>query len=58
MRIRRLKLAFAATGIVLAVLAVSLDNRLLNWVAIAVLAIALAMRVIERRAGGPPPESP
>lgn len=54
MRIRRLKLAFAATGIVLAVLAVSLDNRLLNWVAIAVLAIALAMRVIERRGGGNP----
>ncbi len=58
MRIRRLKLAFAATGIVLAVLAVSLDNRLLNWVAIAVLAIALAMRVIERRGGDPPPASP
>jgi hypothetical protein len=42
---RRLRLYFALTGVALAVTGMVLDNRILVWVAMALLASALAIRL-------------
>jgi hypothetical protein len=52
-RLRRVKLALALLGLVLAGVAVALDDRRITWMAIAFLAAALAVRIVERRR---PPE--
>lgn len=48
-RLRRVKLALAFVGLVLAGLAVGLDNRRITWMAIAFLAAALAVRMLAPR---------
>jgi uncharacterized membrane protein YfcA len=45
----RLRIAFALAGFTAAVLSVALDERLLAWLAIALLAISLILRVILRK---------
>lgn len=51
---RRLKLFLAILGFLLAALGVALDHRLLVWLAMSVLAAALAIRFWERRRGHSP----
>jgi hypothetical protein len=48
-RLRRVKLALAFVGMALAGVAVALDDRRVTWMAIAFLAAALAVRIVERR---------
>lgn len=50
-KLRRIKLALALVGMVLAGVAVALDDRRITWMAIAFLAGALAVRIVERREG-------
>jgi len=50
-RLRRVKLALAFVGMALAGVAVALDDRRVTWMAIAFLAAALAVRIVERRRG-------
>ncbi len=47
-RLRRLKLVFVAIGMIGAGVAVATDNRQVTWAAIAFLAAALAIRLIDR----------
>ena len=47
-RLRRIKLAFVAIGLVAAVVAVATDDRRITWVAIAFLAASLVIRLIDR----------
>jgi uncharacterized membrane protein len=55
---RRLKLFLAVLGWTLAVVGTALDLRPLVWVAMAVLATALAMRLWERRHRSSPSDTP
>ena len=48
-RLRRVKLALAFVGLALAGAAVAFENRRLTWMAIAFLAAALAVRIVDRR---------
>lgn len=54
---RRARLFSAVLGFVLALTGVVLDNRLLVWAAMVVLAVALALRLWLRRRE-PPPSTP
>jgi uncharacterized membrane protein YfcA len=56
----RLRIGFAIAGFVLALLSVALDDHRLAWAAIAVLAIALLIRLVRRKRGNgnPPGDSP
>jgi len=56
--VNRLRLAFAALGFVLAFASVALNDSWLGWVAIAVLLISLAARLIirKREDGDSPPD--
>jgi hypothetical protein len=47
--LRRVKLALAFVGMGLAGLAIAVDDRRITWAAIAFLAAALAVRLVERR---------
>jgi hypothetical protein len=49
--VRRLKLFLSLLGLTLAVAGVALDNRPLVWIAMALLATALAVRLWLRRGG-------
>jgi hypothetical protein len=49
--VRRAKLFFAVLGFLLAATSVALDNRLIGWVAMSVLAVALALRLWLGRRG-------
>ena len=42
----RLRLVFAALGVVLAVVAIAVDDRRVTWVAIAMLAASVAVRLV------------
>lgn len=42
----RLRLVFAALGVVLAVVAIAVDDRRVTWVAIAMLAASVALRLV------------
>ncbi len=48
-RLRRIKLGLASAGLVLAGVAVATEDRRITWVAIAFLAAALAVRLVDRR---------
>jgi len=50
--VKRLKLFLAVLGFLLALAGVTLDNRLLVWAAIALLAVAVGLRSWLRRRGG------
>ena len=47
--LRRIKLGLAFVGLALAGIAVALDDRRITWMAIAFLAAAMAVRIVERR---------
>ena len=51
MSINRIRLALSLTGMVLAVVAIMLNDRRLVWGAIAMLAASLLLRVVARRRG-------
>jgi hypothetical protein len=51
MSINRIRLALSLTGMVLAVLAIMLNDRRVVWGAIALLAASLLLRVVARRRG-------
>ena len=51
MNINRIRLALSLTGMVVAVVAVMLEDRRLIWGAIALLAGSLLLRVVGRRRG-------
>jgi len=51
MSINRIRLGLSLTGMVVAVLAIMLDDRRLVWGAIALLAASLLLRVVARRRG-------
>jgi hypothetical protein len=53
MKRRYIKLALASSGMVLAIVALALDDRRIMWGAIAVIAAALAMRFIPGQAEFP-----
>lgn len=44
----RLRLAFAALGLVLAIVAIAVNDRRVTWVAIAMLAASVALRFVGR----------
>lgn len=44
----RLRSAFAALGLVLAIVAIAVDDRRVTWVAIAMLAASVALRFVGR----------
>ncbi|MGH7523774.1 MAG: hypothetical protein ACREK8_05675 [Gemmatimonadales bacterium] len=48
----RIRLMVAFLGIALAIAAIARDDRRIAWVAMAVLAVALALRFATRRSGG------
>jgi hypothetical protein len=50
-KLRRIKLALAMIGFVLAGVAVALEDRRVTWAAIAFLAAALAVRLVGTREG-------
>jgi hypothetical protein len=52
MNVNRIRLGLSLTGMVVAVLAIMLNDRRLVWGAIALLAASLLLRVVARR-GGP-----
>ena len=54
---KRLRFNLAIAGILLAVVALWLDETRITWVAIGVLAIAVILRIIGRRWPSAPPES-
>jgi hypothetical protein len=62
--VRRIRLAVIVLGVGLALAAIRFDDRRLTWVAIVVLAVALALRLVTRRSadhgdiGGTPPQDP
>ena len=49
----RLRLVLAFLGIALAIAAIALDDRRIAWVAMAVLAASLVLRIVARKAGNP-----
>ncbi|HEY4101520.1 MAG TPA: hypothetical protein VGM20_11670 [Gemmatimonadales bacterium] len=49
----RVRLAAAFAGVALAVLAIARDDRRIAWAAIAVLAIAVALRIVARARRAP-----
>jgi hypothetical protein len=49
MSIHRIRLALSLTGMVMAVVAIMLNDRRLVWGAIALLAVSLLLRVVARR---------
>jgi uncharacterized membrane protein YfcA len=51
----QLRIAFALAGFVAALLSVALDDNRLAWVAIALLALALILRLILRKRENRPP---
>jgi hypothetical protein len=54
----RLRIGFALAGFVAALFSVALDDRRLGWVAIALLAIALILRLLRKRANGASQSAP
>lgn len=48
----RLRIGLALAGLIVAALAVAADNRLAGWLAIALLAGSLVIRLIQHRRGG------
>ena len=48
-KLRRIKLALAFVGLALAGIAVGLDDRRITWMAIAFLAAALAVRIVDKQ---------
>ena len=57
MTLSRLRVPLSLVGLALALIAVLLDNRIVTWVAIAVLAVAFSLRFVDRRTT-PPVEPP
>jgi hypothetical protein len=53
----RLRVPLSLVGLALALIAVLLDNRIVTWVAIGVLALAFSLRFVDRRTN-PPVEPP
>ncbi|MGH7579527.1 MAG: hypothetical protein ACREM9_05095 [Gemmatimonadales bacterium] len=51
MSLSRVRLVLSLTGMVLAVVAIMLDDRRVVWVAIALLAASLLLRLVQRRQG-------
>jgi hypothetical protein len=51
MNINRIRLGLSLTGMVVAVLAIMLNDRRLVWAAIALLAASILLRVVARRRG-------
>jgi membrane glycosyltransferase len=54
----RVRLFSALLGFLLAVAGIAVDNRLLVWAAMVVLAVALALRLRARKRGFPSPTDP
>jgi hypothetical protein len=54
----RVRLAAAFAGVALAVLAIARDDRRIAWAAIAVLAVALALRIATRSRRSPIEDEP
>ena len=48
MMVVRLRMVFAAIGLVLALVAIAVDDQRITWVAIAMLAAAVALRFVGR----------
>jgi hypothetical protein len=48
----RLRIVFALTGFLVALLSVALDDKRVAWVAIALLVVSLILRLIVRKRGG------
>ena len=57
MTLSRFRVPLSLIGLALALIAVLLDNRIVTWVAIAVLAVAFSLRFVDRRTD-PPLEPP
>jgi hypothetical protein len=52
----RLRIVFALTGFLVALLSVALDDKRVAWVAIALLVVSLILRLIVRKRGGGSPD--
>ena len=51
MNVNRIRLGLSLTGMVVAVLAIMLNDRRLVWGAIALLAASIILRLVQRRGG-------